>query len=685
MTIGDYQYWAFLSYNHQDEQVVAKFHRKLEGFRIPARLVDQGRLASSRIYPVFRDREELSADSNLSQRITDALKNSKYLIVMCSAASSTSHWVNEEIRIFIELGRADQIICCIIDDACNIPAQLATSEPLAADLVLDGPTNARLKVIARLIDCNFDDLKQRDLHRSNRRLGMIAVVSVLGIVMTSALALYAFNAQATAERNQELATLHLNQAQGLVGFMVGDLRERLEPIGKLDVLDAVGDKVLSYYAELEDEDITSAMALTQVTALRQIGEVRVNQGRYAEGVEAFERAIIQIDRVSLSGVTDQDLLFERSQLNFWIADAQMRQLDMDAAEQSIMKYLQVAQTLHDQYPANPKYTMELAYAYNNLGAIAHRLGQQDRARDLFARTMEIEQSLTAQYPDDITYLSELANTMSWIASVDSTSGRLKDSRALFEQELELRRQICDTNDEPRQRILYARSYRWLGWNISQLGDAKSALEVHRSAREIYEQLIAFDPDNFDWQKEYYWLLLQAAKDQVKLGQLSAARHDLDLLGNMLAKVADGEQDVEIARLKSVFASTNARYYLANNELAAASRAAAEGVREIESYVKPEAIRSTVAFAEAAYLLSEASPASRGIIDQYLSIIATQAAEVAEIDSYLMMLAYNAGRYAQARELADSWVGTQFTVQQFVPGSQVELWLQGIGVQKSSGL
>ena len=53
------------------------------------------------------------------------------------------------------------------------------------------------------------------------------------MAVTSTLAVVAFEARDEA-RDQR------REAEGLVGFMLGDLREKLEPLGRLDALDSVG-------------------------------------------------------------------------------------------------------------------------------------------------------------------------------------------------------------------------------------------------------------------------------------------------------------------------------------------------------------------------------------------------------------------------------------------------------------
>ncbi|MFZ2089912.1 MAG: hypothetical protein WAU47_15195, partial [Desulfobaccales bacterium] len=58
----EYKYWAFISYSHQDEKWAAWLHKGLETYRIPQNLVggeERDFPVPKKIFPVFRDREEL--------------------------------------------------------------------------------------------------------------------------------------------------------------------------------------------------------------------------------------------------------------------------------------------------------------------------------------------------------------------------------------------------------------------------------------------------------------------------------------------------------------------------------------------------------------------------------------------------------------------------------------------------
>jgi len=119
---ADFKYWAFISYSHSDQASADQLHEALERYRVPRRLVGRpGRdgPVPSRIAPIFRDREELPTSSDLGSAIREALRASRYLIVVCSPSSAGSIWVNEEVLTFKRLGGANRILCLILDGEPN--------------------------------------------------------------------------------------------------------------------------------------------------------------------------------------------------------------------------------------------------------------------------------------------------------------------------------------------------------------------------------------------------------------------------------------------------------------------------------------------------------------------------------------------------------------------------------------
>ena len=63
-----YRYRAFISYSHTDGRSAEKLHRSLETFVVPKALAGRETEAGpvpARLFPIFRDRDELSAGPDL--------------------------------------------------------------------------------------------------------------------------------------------------------------------------------------------------------------------------------------------------------------------------------------------------------------------------------------------------------------------------------------------------------------------------------------------------------------------------------------------------------------------------------------------------------------------------------------------------------------------------------------------
>ncbi len=235
------KYWAFLSYSHQDAKVCEWLHQSLESFRVPRRLIGrdsrEGKI-EARLFPVFRDRDELPGSSELGKNLTEALAQSRYLIAICSPAAARSRWVNEEIRQFKMMGGEGRILALIIDGEPNatdkpnsgllecFPEALKyrvdasgnlTSqrvEPIAADIRRgrESKSTALLRLIAGLLGVPFDELRQRDRERARRTMAIRAVVGVTLAAMLAGGLFWRYR-QDRMERLEELGREALMQSQ----------------------------------------------------------------------------------------------------------------------------------------------------------------------------------------------------------------------------------------------------------------------------------------------------------------------------------------------------------------------------------------------------------------------------------------------------------------------------------------
>ena len=224
-----HRYWAFISYNHADERHARWLHRELEGYRLPKRLVGtrsetDGLIRPARLRPVYRDRDEAVAGSNLGSHLKQALESSRHLIVLCSPNVKRSRYVDQEVRHFRSLGREQRIYCLIVDGPADAPvAQLMPdslgleadgAEPLAADARpgKDGRRLATLRLIAAMVDTRFDELRQRDQEQRVRRLTLTVAVTLVLLAVVALLALDAFRQRGVAQQQAANAKEQEQQA-----------------------------------------------------------------------------------------------------------------------------------------------------------------------------------------------------------------------------------------------------------------------------------------------------------------------------------------------------------------------------------------------------------------------------------------------------------------------------------------
>ena len=196
-------YNAFISYKHAelDNKVAAQIEKALERYHIPKKI--QKKTGVKKIERIFRDKDELPITSDLSGTIEDALRNSDYLIVLCSKSTCLSTWVEREITIFLQDHPIDRVLTVLAEgepyevipkillsrtfQRLNSMGQVETVtepvEPLSCDwrLPLKEALNTELpRLAAALIGCSYNELMNRQRQYKMKRLTAMAA-GVMGL------------------------------------------------------------------------------------------------------------------------------------------------------------------------------------------------------------------------------------------------------------------------------------------------------------------------------------------------------------------------------------------------------------------------------------------------------------------------------------------------------------------------
>lgn len=522
------KYRAFISYSHHDAKWAKRIQKNLESYRIPR---SSGITRRYPLRPVFRDRSELTA-GKLAPIISEALHSSEALVVVCSPAAAASEWVEKEVSEFMAIRPGAPILPFVIEtDGSDVGSSFPPSlrldgssqdqtldeqiELLAPDARhgQDGARDALLKLKAALLGVGFDQLKRRAYRRRIIQLtGGVASLFVV-VIVTSLLAYTASTARAEAERRRM-------QAENLISFMLGDLRSQLEELGRLDVLDAVADKSVDFFSNLESSDESDEVLLSRAKALRQLGDIRLQQGRSSDAINSFEQALVQNNELVNRSPNDTTRLFELAQAEFWVGYSLFRRAQVGNAIPHFENYLKHSKNLV-ALDEKPEYLLEVAYANSNLGTASRDLNEFSQASGYFDEAELILRGLLDSDPANPTLIDTLAQVLVWRNQIAFDTGDLQRAISGYEQQLKLLA-VIDANDPPRRRKI-ALALALQGEVLALANQPlRARLAISRS-HTIFEQLVALDSDNQDWLRNYarsHWYMARLLESEGATEQAS---------------------------------------------------------------------------------------------------------------------------------------------------------------------
>jgi tetratricopeptide (TPR) repeat protein len=551
-----FRYWGFLSYSHDDRRVAERMHKALEAYRIPTLLVGlDGPFGPvpARLLPIFRDRDDLNAGGRLGPEVEHALAASRSLIVLCTPSAAASAWVDAEIAAFIRLHEDGPLFCVILDGEPLAPthgadasceclpaaararfsagAGLDHNTPVAVDLREDGDgwRLAVHKIVAGLTGLPLDQLVQRDAQRRHRRMAWLSLALIAIAVALGLLAMLAYRARDEAREQRA-------QAEGLIEFMLVDLRKRLEPVGRLDALESVGERALAYYDRQSVKSLDPDSLAQRARALHLIGEIDDRRGDIKAARSAFTRARASTAELLLREPDEPQRIYDHAQSVFWNGYTDWQYGDIAAAELAFREYARLANDLLAHDPENPDWLTEVSSAHSNLGSML--LGQL-RAADAipqFMQSLRIDRKRATLADDAAPVQLARAQDHSWLSSAYFANRQLRPAVAEREAELVVYRRLAAR--APRDAVVQGRqmlAHRFLAKLHLAAGDTgRAGSELARSL-EFSELQRKLDPDNLDWQESAAKANVMLARIARVSGRSAQARQHLDAAASLLAR------------------------------------------------------------------------------------------------------------------------------------------------------
>ncbi|UZB08241.1 winged helix-turn-helix domain-containing protein [Xanthomonas citri] len=418
----------------------------------------------------------------------------------------------------------------------QLAAQRWAAEGRRSDHLLNsGRPLSEAREAARRMPQDLDALEHaflRACERSQRqRRGLYAAAAALLVVLASASLLLGWRAR----QAQQVAEQRRDQAQQLVGYMLGDLAEQLRTVGNLKLLDSVGSRALRYLEDLPSAEMHTGDLINHARALRTTGEVLMNQGKVKEAHAAFTRAAATAEQARMRAPDALEAEAETGQAAYWLGYLAYQAKQLPLARTYWLQYLAACEHLVRAAPQDPRWQLELSYALNNLGTLSRSEGQATAAIEFFARSIALKRQVLARTPDNAAVRYELVDSLSWLSLAQENQGLLVPAEQGYREQIAVLRVLVKNDPDANawRRRMATSLLRTSNLALARGHLAQAQADAQASV-DILEPLVAQQPDNRTWQRDLAHAYAQAGWVAALDGRADAATRQLTQARQTLA-------------------------------------------------------------------------------------------------------------------------------------------------------
>ena len=409
------------------------------------------------------------------------------------------------------------------------------------DMLLPSGTQAnQARQLLKTTGFSFTQQEQDFVHASlmgvrraeRLRLGIMIVVISLAVL--------AGGLGAAARSAQTQAEAHRTEAEGLMGYMLGEFAEKLRPLGKLDLLDSVSNRALKYLSDPARATDSDTALAQRAKSLQLISEVRIARSDPV-GANTALLAGRDILQQQLQGKpTDISLLKSAGENAFWLGQIHFDQREWAKSQQYFDEYLGYANRQSTASPEDVSGWIEQSYAHNSLGTLAWQRGDAGRAASEFALSVTLKTRAYSKTPKDKQLAVDLADSLSWQATSQVQLGQLAQAESLYDRALTLLQALHTNYPEDTQWVdqlagVWARQS-----ELKQArGDVAGSNHDAQQAFSLRQSMVKKDPSNRNWLRKMYITELRAI-DTDKEQKLTQSFAQLEKLHQIFAELSRQE-------------------------------------------------------------------------------------------------------------------------------------------------
>ena len=289
------------------------------------------------------------------------------------------------------------------------------------------------------------------------------------------------------ERARATAELRQGQAEELIGFMLGDLRGKLQRIGRLDALRDVASKALEYFAAVSPDQLSDDELARRADALLLLGRVQSEQGDREAAMHTFRESLVLAEGLAERDSLNGDLQLTLAASQFYLGHIRYSQGDTDGSLEHWRRHLDTVERLVRNVPDSARYLVELSGAHANIASAHEALGNREQAIVEYRRALALRERLVELESENLEYRSALAAAYNNMAMATSGAGDLSSALEHQRAALRVRQSIVDVDTANQQQLrLLARAHRYLGVLATAAGLDGEGREHRLAAAELDE-------------------------------------------------------------------------------------------------------------------------------------------------------------------------------------------------------
>jgi tetratricopeptide (TPR) repeat protein len=372
------------------------------------------------------------------------------------------------------------------------------------------------------------------------------------------------------------------QAEGLIEYMIGDLRKKLQPVGRLDVLDGVGLKALDYYATQDLDHLDADSLGRRARALHMIGDLAKQRGKFEEAVRDFQEAADTTARLLKAHPDDPQRIFDQSQSEFWVGYVQWYRGHLHEAEAAFRRYLDMAHRMNKAKPGDHEWQLEDVYSKTNVGTVLTDLGRADEALPLLTDARNEIAQLVPAHPEDA---ERQGSVIGWSVMAYVALGRNEDAIRADNEKIAAALGAPNADRNRDVQFLVANAHHEIATWQRNLGRGEESLASVRRALAELQTLNAADPTNAENISEILGSQLLLAELLADIGDRAAARTQLQEARTRLAALLARPMPKRLWRLSYSARVAELQGRLASNadEREAAAGALAAFMADLRQY------------------------------------------------------------------------------------------------------